>query len=63
MSKFKKLAKSKNSLDFFTFKARLVFIKLRQAFIQALIHHQFNSKHHIWIEADISGYAIVEILN
>ena len=65
--KVQKLSKSKNlskpkktvrSLDFFTFGTKLVFTKLRQAFIKALILHQFNSEHHIRVETDASGYII-----
>ena len=43
--KSKKLSKSKKtirSLDFFTLRAKLVFTKLRQAFVKALIFHYFD---------------------
>ena len=48
--------------DFLIFKAKLAFIKLRQEFIEAPILY-FNLECHIWIETDISGYAISRILN
>lgn len=62
------LAKSKlfaenSELCFLTFKARLVFTKLRQAFIKASILHHFNSKYHIYIETNISNYTINRILS
>ena len=58
--KFKNLSNSKKTIrsDFFTFGARLVFTKLRQAFVKALILHRFDPDHHIQIEIDVSGYAI-----
>ena len=63
--KFKNLSKSKKmvKLDFFTFGAKLVFSKLRQAFVKASILHHFDLECHIWIETDASGYAIGEVLN
>ena len=70
-SKFKNLSKSKKSSkskktvgsDFLTPGARLVFTKLRQVFVEALILYYFNLKHHIRVEMDISGYAISRVLN
>ena len=46
------------SSDFFTLRARLVFIKLRKAFVKTLIFYYFDSEHHIQVETDISGYII-----
>ncbi len=43
--------------------ARKSFIKLRQAFVEAPILNHFDSKHHIWIEIDASGYTISEIFS
>ena len=59
-SKSKNLSKSKKTvkLDFFTSRAKLAFIKLRQAFLKALIFHHFDLKHHIRIKMERSGYAI-----
>ena len=49
LSKSKKLLKFKKTIesDLFTPRARLAFIILRQAFVKALILHQFDLKHHI----------------
>lgn len=49
--------------DFFTFKARLKFTELRQAFIKALIFYYFDLKCHILIESNASGYSIYGILS
>ena len=57
--KFKKMVES----DFLTSKARLAFTKLRQAFIKAPILYQFDSKHHIRVETNASGYAIGGVLS
>ena len=58
-SKSKNLSKSKKTeLGFLTSGARRAFTKLRQAFIKALILHHFDSECHIWLETDLSGYAI-----
>ena len=59
LSKYKEIVGS----NAFTLGARLVFTKLRQAFLKALIFHYFNSKYHIWIEIDVSGYIIDEVLS
>ena len=52
-----------NSLVFCTSKARLAFIKLRQAFVKTLIFYHFDLKRHIQIETDILDYAINKILS
>ena len=69
-SKSKNLFKSQNlfkskktELDFFTFRARMVFTKLRQMFVRAVIFHHFDLEYHIRVEMDVSGYAISEILS
>ena len=59
LSKSKKLFKSKKtlrSLNFLTSGAKLAFIKLRQAFVKALILYYFDSKHFIPIEIDESSH-------
>ena len=64
--KFKNLSKSKKtvrSLDFLTPGAKLAFTKLKQTFFKALILHHFELKRHIWIETDVSGYAISKVLS
>ena len=73
-TKSKILVKSKNhnfpmsmtkeaGTGFFTPKARLAFTQLRQTFVEAPIFHHFDSKSHIRIETDASGYAIGGILS
>ncbi len=44
-------------------KAGLAFIRLRQAFTEALILHHFDPERHIRIETDASGYAIGGVLS
>ena len=53
----------KARLGFLISKAKLAFIKLRQAFVKAPILHYFDPKCYIQIETDVSGYAISRILN
>ena len=55
LSKSKKTVESSN---FITFRAKLAFTKLRQAFFKALILYHFYPKRHIQIETDTSGYII-----
>ena len=50
-------------MSFFTPEARLAFTQLRQVFIEASILHYFNSDSYIWIETDVSGYIINNVLN
>ena len=66
MSKSKKLSKSKKTVRSFNFlipRAKLIFTKLRQAFVKALILYYFNLKHHIQIEINVSGYAINRVFS
>ena len=61
LSKSKNLSKSKKTVrssDFFIFRAKLAFTKLRQAFIKAPILYHFDPEHHIRVETDVSGYTI-----
>ena len=51
------------SLDFLIFRAKLVFIKLKQAFLKASILYHFNLECQIRIEMDASGYAIVRVFS
>ena len=65
-SKSKNSSKSKKAVgpsDFLTPGAKLAFTELRQAFLKAPILHHFNPERHIWIETDVSGYAISGILS
>ena len=79
LSKFQKLAKSgkklstnrnspnfgatKAELSFLTSDARTAFNHWRLAFIKAPIFWYFDLECHIWIETDISGYAIGGVLS
>ena len=65
LSKSKNLFKSKEivRLNFFIFGARLAFTKLRQVFVKAPIFQHFDTKRHIQIETDASGYAIGGVFN
>ena len=60
---FPKFRTEKAETGFLTPKARLVFNQLRQAFIEAPILHHFDPKSHIWIETDVSSYAIGGVLS
>ena len=58
-SKSENLSKSKKTeLGFLTSGARMAFTKLRQVFIKSLIFHHFDLERHIWVETNVSGYAI-----
>ena len=74
-TKSKILVKNKN-LDFLLYsrnmearlgflipKARLAFIQLRQAFVEAPIFHHFDQKWQMQMKTDASKYVIGEILN
>ena len=65
VQKCKNLSKSKKAVgsDFLTSGARLVFTKLKQAFVKAPILYHFDPKRHIRIETDASGYAIGEVFS
>ena len=54
---------SSQSGVFFTTNAKRPFIKLRQAFIKALILNHFDLERHIQIETDALGYAIGRIFS
>lgn len=60
MSKSKKMIESS---DFFIFRAKLVFTKLKQVFFKTPIFYYFDSKYHIRIATDILGYAISRLLS
>ena len=64
-SKSKNLSKSKKTVgsDFLTPGAKLVFTKLRQAFLKTPILYHFDPERHIRIGTDISGYAIGGVLS
>lgn len=50
-------------LGFFTFEVRLVFTKLKQAFIETLVFYYFHPECYIQIKTDIFSYAINRVLN
>ena len=60
------MSKSKKAVgpsDFLIPGAKLIFTKLRQAFLKAPILHHFDPERHIRIETDASGYAIGGVLS
>ena len=75
MTKSKNLVKSKNhdfppnsrnrkaETGFFTFKARLAFIQLKQMFIKTPIFIHFDPECHIRIKINASDYAIGDVLS
>lgn len=58
-----KIIESSTGTAFLTIKARLAFIQLRKVFTKAEILHHFNSKHHIRIQTNESGYSIRGVLS
>ena len=59
VEKSRNFSKSKKTeLGFLISGARKNFTELRQAFIKAPILHHFEPERHIWVETDVSGYAI-----
>ena len=49
--------------SFLTPKTRTAFYRLWLAFTKAPIFWHFDPEYHIWIETDVSGYAIGGVLN
>ena len=60
---FLKSRPEKAGTGFLTLEARLAFTQLRQAFVEAPILYHFDPESHIWIETDVSGYAIGGVLS
>ena len=60
---FPKSRPKKAGTGFLTPKARLAFIQLRQAFVEAPILYHFNPESHIRIETNASGYTISGVLS
>ena len=60
---FPKSRIEKAGTGFFTPKARLAFIQLRQAFVEAPILHHFDLESLLRIETDPSSYAIGSVLS
>ena len=55
--------KAADNSSFLTYKAKLAFLRLRQAFTEALILHNFDLKCYIRIKTDNSDYVIEDILS
>lgn len=49
-------------MRFFTLRAKSLPAKLRQAFIKISILYQFDFEDYIWLETDVSSYAILGVL-
>lgn len=63
LSKTKLLAEPSSGSGFLTPVTRLAFARLEQVFIKAPILYHFDLESHVWVETDISGYAISWILS
>ncbi len=64
MVKAQNFAKANSSgIEFLTSGAKEAFIYLQKAFTKIPIFRHFDSKCHIWIETDASGYAISGVLS
>lgn len=63
LAKSKSFIKLSSRSSFLTLKARLAFIKLRQAFIKALIFHYFDLEYYILFETNVLGYAIDKLFS
>lgn len=58
----KKASSKKLKTEFYTPKAKLAFIELRQPFSKTPILYHFDPESHIWIETNAFGYTICEML-
>ena len=63
LAKSKLFVKPMFGLGFFIFGARLVLVKLRQAFIESLILHYFDLKYYICVKIDVLGFIIGRVFN
>lgn len=64
MAKFKNIMQLKErGMRLFTPKAKMIFIKLRQAFIIASIYHYLDPGDYIQIDNNISYYDISRVLS
>lgn len=57
------MAEQSSGLGFLTPRARLVFAKLRQAFIKVIILHYFDLICYMWVKTNTSEYAIGGVLS
>lgn len=62
VARWLKDSSKKSGIGFFTLGAKLAFVNLRHTFNTTLIIYYFDGKCHIWIETNISWYAIDGIL-
>lgn len=53
--------KATENSKFLTLETELAFLQLKKAFTKALIFLHFDLEHHIWIETNVSEYAIGRI--
>ena len=58
LAKSKLLVEISFGLHFLTFRARLVFAKLKQTFIETSIFYHFDLKYHICIRSNVFDYII-----
>ena len=58
-----KTSKAPGNSNFLTLEAKLAFLRLGSAFIEASILHYFDTEHYTRIETDASGYTIDGILS
>ena len=58
-----KTPKTSSISNFLPFEAKLVFLRLKQAFTEVSILYDFDPERYIRIEIDASGYAISGILS
>lgn len=63
LAKSQLLAELSSEPSFLNSRARLIFVKLRQAYIKALIFYYFDSKSYIQVETDALDYAIDRVLS
>ena len=55
--------KKNSEIDFLNSRAKKAFIYLQKAFTEAPILRHFDLKRHIWIETDVSRYAIRRVFS
>ena len=61
--KLKSLVEQSFKLGFLTFKANLLFAKLKQVFIEILILYHFDLECHIYVQINASRYAISRVFS
>lgn len=58
-----KTVRKNGGTSYLTPKAKIAFAKWKKAFIKALILYHFQPNWYIWIEIDVSGYAIGGVIS